>query len=288
MTRFQDESQTGEASVGVPLPPMKLRLHRDSDENLRAMGGQLASLLYRLGLRDGDNLLDVGCGVGRLPIGLLATTTYAGRYVGFDVSNKHVRWARRNLSPIASNFKFRTVDVHNARYNPDGQVAGASARFPVRSDDFDVACLFSIFTHFEASDIASYLHELNRVLKPGGTVVATWFLWDQERRQNVESGGAYPMVHQRDEDTLYADESDPLWAIAHHLDKVRSMVAEAGLQIEHIELGTWAQGPGPELQDLVVLRKPLPRLWAPGRLRRRFAVLRRRIASGRQKTQPQP
>jgi len=241
MTRFEDDSHTGGASLELPLPPMKLRLHRDSDENFRAMGGQLASLLYRLGLRDGDRLLDVGCGVGRLPIGLLATTTYAGRYVGFDVSNKHVRWARRNLTPIAPRFTFRTVDVHNARYNPDGQVAGTSARFPVRSDGFDVACLFSIFTHFEASDIASYLHELNRVLKPGGTVIATWFLWDQERRQNVESG-AYPMVHQRDEETLYADESDPLWAIAHHLDKVRSMVAEAGPLSVRSNTSNWALG----------------------------------------------
>jgi len=257
---------------------MKLRLHRDSDENFRTMGRQLAFLLYRLGLRDGDSLLDVGCGVGRLPIGLLDATDYAGRYVGFDVSNKHVRWARRNLTPIAPTFKFRTVDVHNARYNPEGQVAGSSARFPVRSDSFDVACLFSIFTHFEASDIASYLHELNRVLKPGGRVIATWFLWEQSRRHDVESG-AYPMLHQRDAETLYADEGDPLWAIAHHLDRVRAMVADAGLLIEHIELGTWARGPGPELQDVVVLRKPLPTRWNPRRLRNKVTVKRHRAPS---------
>lgn len=81
----------GAESAKVPLPPMRLRLHRDSDENFRDMGCRLAAVLYRLGLRDRDSLLDVGCGVGRLPIGLLSATSYAGRYVGFDVSTKHVR-----------------------------------------------------------------------------------------------------------------------------------------------------------------------------------------------------
>jgi SAM-dependent methyltransferase len=207
----------------------------------------------------------VGCGVGRLPIGLLGQTSFRGRYVGFDVSAKHVQWARRNLRPLAPAFGFRVVDVQNARYNPDGQVTGEAVRFPVRSEAFDMACLFSVFTHFESEDIAIYLHELHRVLRPGGRVVATWFVWDEARRRDVETGD-YPMVHQRDEHVLYADQQDPLWAIAHHLDGVRSMIADAGLEIERIELGTWAHGPGPELQDVFVLRKPVP---APASLHQR-------------------
>lgn len=141
-------------------------------------------------------------------------------------------------------------------------MTGSTVRFPVRSNNFDVACLFSVFTHFEASDIASYLQELQRVLRPGGLAIATWFLWEQGRRHDVENG-AYPMIHQPDEMTLCADESDPLWAIAHHIELMRTMIADAGLEVDRIELGTWAQGPGPELQDLVVLRKPLAPLTTP-------------------------
>ena len=234
---------------------MRLRLHRDTDENFRGMADHLAGALYRLGLRDDDALLDVGCGVGRLPIGLLESSGFRGRYVGFDVSAKHVRWARRHLKPLSPRLDFRLVDVRNDRYNPDGDVPSAQTRFPVRSASFDVACLFSVFTHFEPADAATYLRELHRALRPGGWVVATWFLWDEERRQDVETG-TYPMVHQRDDVVLFADEADPLWAIAHHRDAVERMVAESGLVIERIELGTWAHGPGPELQDVVVLRKP--------------------------------
>ena len=247
---------TGSA-LEVPLPPLRLRLHKDSDDNFRMMAGHLAQVLYRLGLRDEDALLDVGCGVGRLAIGLLDEPRFRGRYVGFDVSAKHVRWARRHLQPLSPRFRFRLVDVHNERYNPDGALTGDAVRFPVRSDAFDTACLFSVFTHFEAEDVATYLHELHRVLRPGGRAVATWFLWDEGRRHDVETGD-YPMVHQRDEHVLYADPERPLFAIAHHLDAVRALVADAGLDVERIELGTWAHGPGPEVQDVVVLRKPVP------------------------------
>jgi SAM-dependent methyltransferase len=266
------------SETAVPLPPMRLRLHRDSDEHFRMVAGRLAQVLYRCGLRDGDALLDVGCGVGRLAIGLIGDTTFRGRYVGFDVSAKHVRWARRNLQPLRPTFRFRFVDVHNERYNPGGELSGEAVRFPVRAGAFDVACLFSVFTHFEADDVATYLDELHRVVRPGGRVVATWFLWDEERRHDVETG-RHAMVHQSDEHTLYADPERPLFAVAHHLGRMRELIAEAGLEVERIELGTWAHGPGPEFQDLVVLRKPVPPPppW-PQRLRSRLSRLRARVA----------
>jgi SAM-dependent methyltransferase len=261
----------------VPLPPMRLRLHRDSDEHFRRMADDLARALYRLGLEDDHALLDVGCGVGRLAIGLLGGTSFAGRYVGFDVSARHVQWARRNLQPVAPRFRFRVVDVHNDRYNPGGSVTGDAIRFPVRADGFDTACLFSVFTHFEADDIAAYLCELHRVLKPGGRAVATWFLWDEERRHDVETS-ARPMVHQRDEHVLYADPDQPLFAIAHHTARIRDLIGAAGLEVERIELGRWAHGPGPEFQDVVVLRKPVPPP-PPWLSRLRARVARRRRGS---------
>lgn len=234
---------------------MRLRLHRDSDERFRTVAVSLADTLYRFGLAPDHALLDVGCGVGRLPIGLLERGGFRGRYVGFDVSHKHIRWARNNLTPVAPKFRFRLVDVQNDRYNPDGSVTGNDVRFPVRTGAFDFACLFSVFTHFEASDIALYLAELNRTLRPGGHVVSTWFLWDEARRSDVERG-QHPMIHQRDEHVLFAHESDPLWAIAHHVDRVTAMIAQAGLEIVRLQYGTWAHSPGPDLQDVILLRKP--------------------------------
>src|SRR4051812_44382491 len=155
--------------IEIPLPPPALRLMGDDDERFTSSGVQLATLCYRLGLRDHDEILDVGCSVGRLAIGLVTGTGFQGRYVGFDVMPNQVRWARRNLSPVARNLHFRHADVRNARYNPRGTIEPADFRFPVRSAGFHFATLFSIFTHFYAEDIQLYLHELHRVLRPGGT-----------------------------------------------------------------------------------------------------------------------
>lgn len=241
----------------MPIPPFHLRRNSEDDERFRAVAVSLAETLERFGLHPDDALLDVGCGVGRLPIGLLERGSHRGRYVGFDVSVPHVRWARKNLKPLRPDWGFRRIDVQNDRYNPEGGLEGRTARFPVRDAGFDFACLFSVFTHFYADDIAQYLHELHRSLRPGGRVVATWFLWDESRRADVETS-AHPMVRQLDEHVLYADDTDPLWAIAHHVDKVTAMVAEAGLEVELVQYGTWAHGPGPEFQDVIVLRKPTP------------------------------
>jgi SAM-dependent methyltransferase len=250
------------SSPDLPLPPKELRfMGEDDDQRLVEVGSRLAGVLRSHGLPDDGHLVDVGSGYGRLALGLLATD-YRGSYLGFDILRRHVRWCRQNLMPLTDQrFRFRHLDVRNGRYNPKGTVSSHEVTFPAANDSADMVCLFSIFTHLYEADIRRYLSEIRRVLKPGATALITWFLFDEERipRAISETQSTYPMVNMINATCRFSDASDPLRAISYDRRFVESMIRSAGLQVASVELGSWCGDPSPELQDVIVVRKPVAR-----------------------------
>lgn len=116
-----------------------------------------------------DAILDMGCGVGRLPIGL-ARAGYTGSYTGIDVSQTSIRWCQQHLRQ--RQFRFVHVNASNERYNPSGETAG---RLPFNTAAFDFAYLYSVFSHMLERDVVAYANELGRVVEPGGTLFLTAF-----------------------------------------------------------------------------------------------------------------
>ena len=56
--------------------------------------------------------------------------------------------------------------------------------------------LTSVFTHLLPHDLTHYLAEINRVLRPGGRCVATFFLHDAETAGHVRAGrSAFQLPH---------------------------------------------------------------------------------------------
>jgi SAM-dependent methyltransferase len=259
----------------------------EDDVKLVAVGDSLAALLLAHGMTPDSAVLDVGCGYGRLAIGLLHGTDHRGPYLGFDILRRHITWCRDTVSPVFPTVRFRLLDVRNDRYNPKGTIDAARVSFPTRSGQTDVCAVFSVFTHLFRPDIERYLGEIHRVLRPGGVAVTTWFLLDDARLAAAISPAAmYPMIHELDAETRYADEQDPLRAIAYREDAVRAMIKAARLEIGVIERGTWAGEPGDNLQDLVILRRSPSDTHIDAEpdagLAGRTAVLRRRaLAVGR-------
>jgi SAM-dependent methyltransferase len=258
--------------VRPPLPPERLRFMNDrDDETFLRIAAELAELVYSRGLPRDGRMLDVGSGYGRLAIGLMETG-YAGRYLGFDILKRHVRWCRRALT-TDPRYRFRHLDVVNARYNPNGTIAPEAVRFPCPDASQDCCALFSVFTHFYEADIRRYLAEIERVLVPGGRAVTTWFLFDQARLPAVTAPeSAFPLVHVLDAVTRYETPEDPLKAIGYDEAFVRGLVEAAGLHVAEVTRGRWARDADPgrsgTFQDLVVVEKP--RLSLLARARRRF------------------
>ena len=131
-------------------------------------------LFRRLRLRDGERVLEVGCGTGnlwrdnaeRIPDGLALTLT--------DLSPGMLEQARARLAGLAPAPEFRVADVQS---------------LPFGDASFDAVVASHMLYH--APDRAKALSELRRVLRPGGRLFATTYPWTHllEVREALESLG---------------------------------------------------------------------------------------------------
>lgn len=65
------------------------------------------------GLTAGEDVLDVGCGSGRVALPLISILGPDGSYEGFDVVPEAVAWSRRRITAAHPNFRFQLADVHS-------------------------------------------------------------------------------------------------------------------------------------------------------------------------------
>jgi len=167
---------------GRVLPAQHLRLcgqeFRDHAYFLRSARAEADRLVTHCGLSTDSALLDVGCGFGRLAIGVLDRVGTIRSYRGVDVSAAAVAWCRRHLAGGHPSVQFTRLDVRNERYNPGGEAITGAFRLPFDDAAFDIAYAYSVFSHMELGDIERYLAELHRVLRHGGWAFVTMFVAD--------------------------------------------------------------------------------------------------------------
>jgi len=244
-------------SAELPLPPVSLRFMGEDDAQYLAIGRGLADLLGEFGLTDDSRMLDVGCGYGRLAIGILGSRRFRGTYLGFDILRGHIRWCRESITRAFPNVRFEVLNLHNERYNPAGRLDPTTARFPARSGSMDLCAATSVFTHLDLPTTEHYLDEIRRVLRPGGVAVTTWFIYDDARLPAATSDQSkFPMRTQVGAVNRIAFPEEPLKAIGYDEAYVRTSVVAAGLAVVTIEHGRWdGSASGRTTQDLVVLRR---------------------------------
>jgi SAM-dependent methyltransferase len=167
---------------GRVLPAQHLRLcgreFRDHAYFLRSARAEADRLVTHCGLTKDSALLDIGCGFGRLAIGVVDRVGELAEYRGVDVSAAAIAWCKRHIGRQHPTFTFTRLDVMNERYNPGGDAITAAFRLPLGDGSFDVAYAYSVFSHMELADIVHYLSELRRVLRPGGAAFVTLFVAD--------------------------------------------------------------------------------------------------------------
>jgi SAM-dependent methyltransferase len=186
-----------------------------------------------------EDVLDIGCGVGRAALAL--TEYLTGRYEGFDVDPELIGWCRENITSAHPNFGFTRVDVFNAAYNPTG-IPGSELVFPYEDGSFNLAFGLSLFTHLLPEDFEHYLSETRRVLRPGGRTLFTFFLLRPFSRRLLAQGGyvadALLERDQGDFSTVY-DKAEGF--IAYRLGYVREVFERNGFEISEFFWGSWPQ-----------------------------------------------
>lgn len=129
-----------------------------------------------LQLKGNENVLDVGCGTGRVSISL-AKKLRSGKVTGIDifggVSGKSPETASRNA-------KAEGVDDRvNFRY-------GNALRIPFEDGTFDLVTMGSVLHELHnEKDKETALHEVYRVLKPGGKFVTIEILRNKKLALSV-------------------------------------------------------------------------------------------------------
>ena len=124
----------------------------------------------------------------------------------------------------------------------------------IKSFDFVVAC--SVFTHLLPRDLTRYLMEITRVLKPGGTFFASYFLLNRKTLQRVETRKSTLDFTLTGNTHRTVSDEVPERAIAHLEEYVQTLYEQNRLAIMLIRYGTWSVHPTDfEYQDFIVARK---------------------------------
>lgn len=229
-----------------PLVPPRRLWGTVGQGDFVAIGDEfLGHLVDLAGLTPSSDVLDAGCGIGRIARPL-AGFLDGGSYAGFDVDRDAVAWCRARYP---DRFRFDVADLRNVRYNPHGADEAAAYRFPYDDDAFDVVVMTSVLTHLLAPEAERYLSETRRVLRPGGRLLATFFLLDDASRAAIADGAAAIAFLDAAAETAIADPAVPEEAVAYDARWVRER-----LDVERIEPGAWRGAPRParSFQDIVV------------------------------------
>lgn len=170
------------------VPPRRKNL----PSQVSSVGERVVDLMIDPGgLRPDARVLDIGCGPGRTAVALARyLDPDRGSYEGFDVMPESIRWCRERIAPRHPRFGFRVAEVQNAQYNPNGSQTADEYEFPYADGEFTFAAAVSVFTHLQPVETVHYLWESARVLVPGGRLLATFFLIDDEVEDAIAAGKA--------------------------------------------------------------------------------------------------
>ncbi|SEP59837.1 class I SAM-dependent methyltransferase [Flavobacterium urocaniciphilum] len=202
-------------------------------------------------------VLDVGCGIGRIAIPLTNYLNKEGSYEGFDIVKNGIDWCQKNITQKNPNFKFTHIDLKNDLYNLKTEQTANNFVFPYQDSSFDLVVLTSVFTHMMPDDVVNYIKEINRVLKPNGKCLVTFFILNEESKNYMKSNSDFNFQYNFGDYSLM-DKDVKEANIAFEEKFIFNCIKENNLTIEKTLYGFWSGRPKNEsfdYQDTLILTK---------------------------------
>ena len=141
-------------------------------------------VLTKLASAPDDRLVDIGCGHGRLSIGLLHESSSLS-YLGLDVQRDSIDWCQRYIQRRHPSYQFRHINVVNELSNPAGDPIAPDYQLPVQAGTADIVYMWGVFTNMEPAHLTVYAREFYRLLRPGGKAFLTAHVEDDVPRSSV-------------------------------------------------------------------------------------------------------
>jgi ubiquinone/menaquinone biosynthesis C-methylase UbiE len=191
------------------------------------------------GLKPNERMLDVGSGIGRKTLPLVSYLDKSGSYEGMDIVEQGINWCAQRYTPNFPNFRFQLIDVYNKWYNPAGTQQAREYKFPFADGEFDFLVMNSVFTHMLSDDVENYLSEVQRVLKPGGRSLISFFLLNTESLKLIEEGKSTQDLRYDFGPAKALSAEIPEDSIGFDETYVKDLYGKRGLQIKDIHYGSW-------------------------------------------------
>lgn len=239
------------------LEPAKGDIYIGSGDFIAQGKHQLQLLVELVGLKPTNSVLDVGSGIGRTAVALTNYLNEDGKYEGFDVVEKGVKWCNEHIKKEHPNFNFQYIPLNNDLYN-NSKESAENFNFPYSDNQFDLVLLFSVFTHMRPSEIRNYLFEIQRVLKKGGKCLATFFVFNEQEETFIAESNAFRFPFKKNGFRLM-DKNVECANIAFKDSNLFKVISESGLEITNVVNGYWKNMNNKkdlaDFQDIIVITK---------------------------------
>ncbi len=209
------------------------------------------------GITPKSRILDIGSGIGRMAVPFTRFLDKDGIYEGFDIVKQGVDWCTANITAKYPNFHFTLIPLKNDLYNLSTNEKASGLVFPYPDNHFDLVFLTSVFTHMLPDDVEHYIQEIKRVLKPGSSCFATFFILDTESERSMLIKGSKTFPHNYGNYSLM-DKNVKEANVAYQKDHIFGLLEAGGFEISHFFRGYWSgmtAGEINEHQDVIIFKK---------------------------------